>query len=396
MFLQIYVIIILGDIVENIFFKLKGINYIVAYKDNKIIFYKNINNIIVPLSNEEKMMLEHVLSNNYNYIYNSDFLNSLIAQNNSIENREYIRNFLTWLEQCIPEQSRENFYRNIKTLRTTLNIDIDLSKYSSDILKGYSYCGGYNTRDNTIVISPESLNTLKMISQKTEQPDEFYWRAYSQTLLHEFAHMASSKFDSTTETSLCGFDTFPSKTEEDRNRGLTEGFTEIISMAGVPNTIEIASGYYIEALLINQLIQTIGNEVFVESYFSNLGTSPMQKKLEQLINDKSKSYELFRNIELNYQIGDFDEEQNVLGNIQLTILDYFEKKLEILLQCGNLDDIKSTLQIYEQMLVTPDKIVIMNKNPNNYIRLNESLTRFESIKQKYNDVLINRDDSYHR
>jgi len=86
----------------------------------------------------------------------------------------------------------------------------------------------------------------------------------------------------------------------------------------------------------------------------------------------------------------------VLGNIQLTILDYFEKKLEILLQCGNLENIKEALQIYEQMLVTPDKVVIMKKNPNNYIGLNESIARFESIKQKYNDVLKNNDDSYHR
>jgi len=382
--------------VNNIFFKLKGINYVVSYQDKKTIFYKSINNMIVQLSNEEKMMLEHILSNNYNYIYNSEFLNSLIEQNNSIENKEYVGNFLTWLEQLIPEQSRENFYRNIKNLKTTLNIDIDLSKYSSDILHNYSTCGGYNTRENTLVISPESLSELKNISQKTERPDEFYWREYSQTLLHELAHMASSKFDSITETSLCGFDTFPSKTEEDKNRGLTEGFTEIIAMAGVPNTIEISSGYYIEALLINQLIQTIGNEVFVEAYFSNLGTSPIQKKLEQLIDDKSKSYELFRNIELNYQIRHFNEEQNVLGNIQLTILDYFEKKLEILLQCGNLENIKEALQIYEQMLVTPDKVVIMKKNPNNYIGLNESIARFESIKQKYNDVLKNNDDSYHR
>ena len=34
-----------------------------------------------------------------------------------------------------------------------------------------------------------------------------------------------------------------------KSRGLTEGYTEILSMAGVPGTIEISSGYYIEAIL---------------------------------------------------------------------------------------------------------------------------------------------------
>lgn len=70
-------------------------------------------------------------------------------------------------------------------------------------------------------------------------------------------------------------------------------------MAIVPETIEISSGYYIEACLINQLIQIVGNEVFLKSYFSNLGTQPIQEKMNEVINNPIMSFNLFRNIELN-------------------------------------------------------------------------------------------------
>lgn len=93
------------------------------------------------------------------------------------------------------------------------------------------------------------MQELWKISQLTSNPKDFYFRQYSQTLLHELSHMASSNYDSETKTSLCGFDKFPTDNESEKNRGLTKGYTEILSMAGVPGTIEISLGYYIEASL---------------------------------------------------------------------------------------------------------------------------------------------------
>lgn len=195
--------------------------------------------------------------------------------------------------------------------------------------------------------------------------------------------MASSRYDSETKISLCGFDKFAAKNEEDKNRGLTEGFTEIISMAGVPGTIEISSGYYIEACLINQLIQLIGNEVFLKSYFSNLGTIHMQEKLNEIINNSDKSYDLFRSIELNYNIRDINEEQNILGNIQLSMLDYLDKKIELLLADNRVDEIRSILKNYEMMMINQEKLKLMNKHPRLFVGVEESIQKFAEIKSKY-------------
>ena len=199
--------------------------------------------------------------------------------------------------------------------------------------------------------------------------------------------MASSRYDSDTKISLCGFDRFPAENEEDKNRGLTEGFTEIISMAGVPGTIEISSGYYIEACLINQLIQIVGNEVFLKSYFSNLGTQPIQEKMNEVINNPTMSFNLFRNIELNYNIRDINEEQNILGNIQSSILDYLDKKIELLLDENRVNEISDILANYELMMITPEKLKIMQKNPQQFIGIDENINKFNEIKNKYKSYL---------
>ena len=303
-----------------------------------------------------------------------------------MENKEYIINFLNWLESIIPEECRDNFYRNIKTLKTTLNTNIDLSKFKSSS-SGYSTSANYNTSSNSLVMNEKSLHELWKIAQLNNNPQEFYWRHYSQTLLHELAHMASSRYDSDTEISLCGFDRFPAKNEEDKNRGLTEGFTEIISMAGVPGTIEISSGYYIEACLINQLIQIVGNEVFLKSYFSNLGTQPIQEKMNEVINNPIMSFNLFRNIELNYNIRNINEEQNILGNIQSSILDYLDKKIELLLAENRVNEISNILANYELMMITPEKLKIMKKNPQHFIGIDENINKFNEIKNKYKSYL---------
>ena len=52
----------------------------------------------------------------------------IINSNNALDNKGYLSNFLQWLENIIPLECRENFYNNIKTLKTDLNLDINFSE----------------------------------------------------------------------------------------------------------------------------------------------------------------------------------------------------------------------------------------------------------------------------
>ena len=105
--------------------------------------------------------------------------------------------------------------------------------------------------------------------------------------------------------------------------------------------------------------------------------------MHQFIPDTNKSFQLFRNIELNYQIRHINEEQNVLGSIQSTILDYLEIKLQKLYELGESENIANVLSIYEQLLITPEKLEAMNKNPENFKGLLSSLEKFSGLKETY-------------
>lgn len=359
---------------NDVFFTMNGNKYIVKYENNTTIFYKENNNKIELLNDSELKLIKEEFNKQYGYMYNSEYLLYLVENNSNIDSKEYIYNFLDWLERVIPENCRDNLYRNIRTLKLSLKLDLNFDDIS-EIEREES--GNYNTRENTIFFDVNNLKELWNIAISTENPKEFYYKHYSQTILHELTHMSSSNYNN--GISLCGFDKFPASDEEDENRGLTEGLTELIAFAGVPNTIELSSNYYIEASICNQISQLIGFPIMLESYFSNKGIYSLKEKLCSIINDGNKAYSLFRNIELNYLIRNNQEKQSILGSIQMSILDYLE---EILRNKDNIEEIENMLNMFGNVLITKEKLELMQRNIINYPFIEESVNRFNSIKEK--------------
>lgn len=367
---------------------------VIVRKNNSRKYYKEVNGELFELSNEELLGVIKIFNKNNSYDYDSEKLSSLVNINNNIDatNKNYLLVLLEFLERIIPENCRDNFYKNLETISIQLNFDCHFSTLSNgNDKKNYSQSGGYNTRSNELKIIPESLKKIWEIAQTTNNPIEFYQKEVSQTILHELSHMASSNYNCDTMISKCGFDTYPSTLEKERNRGLTEGMTEVIAMAGVPGTIEIASRYYIEALFINQLIQIVGIDVMVNSYFSNLGTENIEAKLNEIIDDENLSYSLFRRIEDNYQVKDIDTKQTLLGNIQTTLITYFNEKIskQLLEKQLTIEEAEAEFNKFEQMLVTKQRLEIMKKNPENYVGLNESIEQFYDAKNKLKKTYSN-------
>ncbi len=101
------------------------------------------------------------------------------------------------------------------------------------------------------------------------------------------------------------------------------------------------------------------------------------------IKNTNQSFQLFRSLEINFQIRDLKGKQNILGNIQLILLKYLEKKCEILSEKGNLEDITNILTIYEQMMITPEKLKIMKRNPEDYEGIIESISKFKNLQEQF-------------
>lgn len=367
---------------------------VIIREKNEKKYYKEINHKLYDLTEEELIYIHSIFNNNKRYDYDSEKLTELVKQNDTIEYKDYILKFLEFLERIIPENCQDNFYRNVQTLKTNLNFNDSRSVSFTEQKEFYEAVGNYNTENNFLTIFPPYLNKVWEIAQRTNDPKGFYQKEVDQIILHELFHMASSNYDPDTTISLCGFDKYPPETEYDKNRGLTEGLTETLAMVGVPGTIEVASGYYIEVLLVNQLTQIVGTDVMLTSYFSNNGTKDIELKLNEIINDEYRASHLFRRIEDNFLIKNINGQQSILGNIQMTLINYFKMKLlnDYIADKTTRQLIIQSIHLFEQMLITPEKLKMMQKNPKNYSGIVESIELFNKIKAVFqgldnNDML---------
>ena len=387
---------------NNTYFIIDDIKYIIAYDNNQLKIKKMENNLLYELTETEKGEINRLISHKTGYIYYSEKVINIVNNNpnlflnNDQHAKEQLINLLNWLEDHIPIEHRQTFYDNLSTLTLMHNFNLISSDYFVSHDSHFSQSnnidisiGGYNSKTNNIEISPQGLWHLWKVAQTTDNPNEYYFRQYMQTLLHELIHMSSTKFNKEGGIALSGFDKYPSQDIKEQNVGLNEGYTELIAMAGVPGTEDIVSPYFIECALINQLIQIIGIDALQESYFGNKGTELLESELCKLINDKEKAFELFRSIEVNYQLGNGSEKQNILGNIQLTMLDYLEKKLEILSVQGKDGEINKIIYFFENMIVTPRTLQAMGRDANIYEGVTDSIIKLDEIKGKYGKQLDN-------
>lgn len=370
---------------DAVAFVIDGIKYIATYKDNNLKILKLENNTLQELTPSENEKITKLLNRKTGYKSNSELLTKLIAENNNLESKEDYSTVLNWIERIIPEEHRQNLYTNLKTLTVKSNVKRNDESITEGYpeLKGKIITGEYDPTDNTITISEEFMSYLRQKALEQDDPSSYFAKYFSKTMLHESLHMASSKYDKSTGILLNGFETYPYKENKDRNNGLTEGYTEFIAMCGVPGTIETASTYFIETRIIAQLTQIIGTDTLSDAYFGNKGTVPLEEKLCKLINDKDKSAWLFRKIEMNFQLKGNCEEQYILSSIQHNLLEYLERKLEMLSSVGAYDEIDRILPYYESMLITPETLKIISENKDVYRGTDENVIKFQEIKSKY-------------
>lgn len=113
---------------NNNFFTLNGKKYVILFGNLRITILRKENDKLVLLNEEEKKEIISILNNKSGYRYDSEKIMQIINSNNALDNKGYLSNFLQWLENIIPLECRENFYNNIKTLKTDLNLDINFSE----------------------------------------------------------------------------------------------------------------------------------------------------------------------------------------------------------------------------------------------------------------------------
>ena len=368
---------------NDCYFNYKNKRYVINIVDYDYKIYRIKDNKRVNLTEEENKDIDELFNNKYSYIYESVLLNNIINENDKIEEKDLVIKILEWLESIIPDSAKEKFYKNLSSVKLSMSIN---KLYDDVDLKDNYPRGRYYTKENKIEIPDKTLSFLLTKSKYKNDNNELFWNDLSHILLHEFIHMASTKYDSSKEVVESGFDLIPT-TRINMNRGLTEAYTEFLASIGSPQHSEGTNGYFIEVCLLGQLIQITGNDIFLNSYFNNEGTKPIENKLNKLIDNSYLSFALFRNFEMNFVLGDKEEKGGLVYEIQMTILDYLDKKLELLVGEGKFEMVKKILLKHESLIIDSKKLKEFYESDKDYSLVDRSVERFEKLKEKYIDYL---------
>lgn len=343
---------------------IKKTTYLLTYLKESIKIEKLVSQEKATLSLIEEKYFQDIFKRRNDFSYKSLKLDEILKVNPDLQEIDYAPFLLAWLENVIPAYARENFYKNLQTLKFQKVDSFEAGRTVAE----------YNIKENLIRLN---LNDPKFTNQ-----NEFL-----QTLLHELIHMASSKYDEERQVYVSGFDEIGEDYQK-WNRGLTEGLTENLSMIGVPNTNQAYSGYGIETLLIDQIALLIGTDKLLESFFLNLGTTKLEEEFHKLGYEQEKAFVMFRDIELNYCFRNDAEQTNLLTNVELDLLDYFNKKCQdMYLNYESTEQLQELLDTYEKVLITPEKLAFIKKNPDKYAGIEVVEQKFKEIKSMYEDLI---------
>lgn len=262
-----------------------------------------------------KNTLIEILNSNQELL--QDLAQSEFLQNNFVG---MLRN----LESIIPEDSRENFYTNLKSLRLNFNDETMIEK---------QHGGAYSRKNNEISMDKSILNIAgRKISDGEINFDEEMLMA----MYHELLHMASTTRDD--YGGVGGFQNIE-KTEEgeflyaDILEGMTEGFTEYLTLLSFgKENFETSSTYGRQINSMNHLSMIVGLETMKKAYFNNRnGIQHIEKALQE-IDGKQSHIDLYMDIESDYKFGQGEElfEPTTLANIDKRLLELSKGKIEIM------------------------------------------------------------------
>ena len=192
---------------KKCYFIIHGIKFIFIYDNGKRKILKEENGQLLPLSPEEQEVIDKIFTYDNGYIYYmSKRLDKIILDNDKLDADLHVYKLLGWLEKLIPEDCRENFYRNLSTLQIHQNLDAINDEQVDEYRGGEA---SYDFRTNTITVYRNYISWLWKLAQELAQeinnPQDFFEKEYYVVLLHEMTHMASTKYDPETEICHCGF-----------------------------------------------------------------------------------------------------------------------------------------------------------------------------------------------
>lgn len=268
----------------------------------------------------------------------------------------------------MPKGSLENFLKNLSEVKFYFKDEFKIETSENFVVSTY------NPIDKEIYIPYNELQKLKIFSQETKTPDKFYTDQINSILTHEFLHLASTR--EREGIIYCGLSNL-----SDQNlmyKGITEAITEYLALFYFPDVPLNYSNYKIEVLIIAQLIELIGKEVVLDSYFNNLGVNLIIEELNNLFSESKNSYKLINLIENIFYKRNTYYIQFDLGQLQKLLIKLLEIKLKTI---SNKEELVSN---FSKNVITSKKLYSLGQNPKRFIGLDNGYYKLRKLEKAYN------------
>ncbi len=274
-------------------------------------------------------------------------LEDIINKNAELKKHPSIISILKKIEYLIPLNVRDNFYRNLRTLKVEL---------SSNKGEDYAY---YEFKENELYICTDVDGYLlgdweKDIKDKTKN------KIIESTLCHEFMHMASTKYYSDSNLINSGFSSIIGD-DKVLNNYLNEGFTEMFAEILYPESF-LYSGYKDTTCIANIITSIVGLDKIKELYFSNSLAISLENYLKSFANEID------------------------VKSIFYWVSNIFWGKIK-----KNKDDYNNSLKnvIFHGLIPVLDKAIINGINNGNFKNIEELIGYYNTYLKPNFDYLIN-------
>ena len=208
-----------------------------------------------------------------------EILNSNQGLLQDLAQSEFLQNnfmgLLRNIESIIPDDCRDNFYRNLQVMRISFARDSSFSLVDSAVI-------GVDKRFKYLVDNHIYSNT------GIDYEDELLMQMY-----HELLHLSSNTLQVIDDKVIgaSGFQNAPKIKDdkyeyegEDDFNGLTEGFTQYLTLLAFDRDIDKdLSNYTGQISSVGKLIEKVGLETMKKAYFNNRnGMEPIKNKLMEI------------------------------------------------------------------------------------------------------------------
>lgn len=189
------------------------------------------------------------------------------------------------IESIIPDDCRDNFYRNLQVMRISFDTERSFSLVSAPLI-------GIDKRFVSFVDNHIYSNT------GLDYEEELLMMTY-----HELLHISSNTFQVIDDkvVGASGFQDIPKIKDnkyvyekEDEFNGLTEGFTQYLTLVAFGRNFDKDLSNYGEQLSsVRKLVEKVGLETMKKAYFNNRnGMEPIKDKLVEIGEDPNLYLEL--------------------------------------------------------------------------------------------------------